>query len=79
MGARSDDDENYRRGDRRGKRKARYYDEVDLVAAGNTDKRDERGGYSDRRDDRDGGYQRGYGYRGNGDNRTGGGYQKPRQ
>ena len=74
MGARSDDDENYRRGDRRGKRKARYYDEVDHVAAGYADKREERGGYSDRRDERDWGYQHGYSYCGNNDNRMGGGY-----
>ena len=79
MGARSDDDDAYRRGDRRGKHKARYHDEVDLVAAGYADKHEECGRYSDRCDDRDGGYQRGYGYRGNGDNRTGEGYQKPRQ
>ena len=56
MGARSDDEDNYRRGDRRGKRKTRYHDEVDLVATGYTDNRDERGRYPDRRDDRDGGY-----------------------
>ena len=70
MGARSDDDDNYYRGDKRGKRKARYHDEVDLVSTCYVDKRDELGGYSDRRDDRDGGYQRRYGYRGNSDNRT---------
>ena len=79
MGARSDDDVAYLRRDRRGKRKTRYHDEVDLVAVGYADKREERGGYSDRRDDRGSGYQRGYGYRSNGDNRTGEGYQKPRQ
>ena len=78
LGARSDDDDAYPRRDKRGKRKTRYHDEVDLVAAGYADKHKERGGYSDRRDDRGGGYQRGYGYRGNGDNRTGEGYQKPR-